>query len=246
MYPNCFNNPVRWVCSILFVLSLIICSAAHAQRRGSGGINGDGDVLGGSGYNSGGNIAQDGWSLSLNGGYEAPLGDLGEVYKGTSTFGVTVRKRMGSIVYSGTVDYRKYKPKAGTITYTDGDFYSYTASYGKYSGVGLYAGIAYEVPVGGTVSMYGGLNGGYMLTKYEMSVQDDAGTVYLSQSASTSVAYIGPKAGFNFAVSDNVSIGLEARYSLGIVGANYNTREGGSSTPGFNSYAGNVFLTYSF
>jgi hypothetical protein len=245
MYPNSAKNPVRWVYSMLFILFIIIWSPSKAQRRNTPGINGDGDILGGSSHNSGGYIMQDGWLVSLNGGYESPLGDLKEIYKGAPTFGVTVRKRMGSLVYSGTIDYRKYKPKQSTFTYTDEDVYSYTATYGNYSGIGLYGGIAYELPLGGLVSIYGGVNGGYMITKYEMSMQDGE-DVILSQSASSSAIYIGPKAGFNFAVSNNMSIGLEARYSLGIVGANYNSREGGSTTPGFNSYAGNLFLTYSF
>jgi hypothetical protein len=245
MHPNSSKNPARWVYSILFILLVIIWSPSNAQRRNTPGINGDGDVLGGSSHNSGGYTAQDGWLVSLNGGYESPLGDLKEIYKGAPTFGVTVRKRMGSLVYSGTIDYRKYKPKQSTFTYTDEDVYSYTATYGDYSGIGLYGGIAYELPLGGLVSIYGGVNGGYMITKYEMSMQDGE-DVILSESASTSAIYIGPKAGFNVAVSNNMSIGVEARYSLGVVGANYNSREGGSVTPGFNSYAGNLFLTYSF
>jgi hypothetical protein len=245
MHPNSSKNPARWVYSILFILLVIIWSPSKAQRRNTPGINGDGDVLGGSSHNSGGYTAQDGWLVSLNGGYESPLGDLKEIYKGAPTFGVTVRKRMGSLVYSGTIDYRKYKPKQSTFTYTDEDVYSYTATYGDYSGIGLYGGVAYELPLGGLVSIYGGVNGGYMITKYEMSMQDGE-DVILSESASTSAIYIGPKAGFNVAVSNNMSIGVEARYSLGVVGANYNSREGGSVTPGFNSYAGNLFLTYSF
>lgn len=242
MYSIFSKASFRWAYSILFVLLITICSTAKAQR--SAGMNADGDVLGGSNHSSGSYIMQDGWSVSLNGGYESPLGDLKEIYKGAPTFGVTVRKRMGSLVYSGTIDYRQYKPKQSTFTYSDEDTYSYTATYGKYSGIGLYAGLAYEVPVG-SASIYGGINGGYVITKYEMIMQD-GDDLFLSQSASESAVYIGPKVGLNFPVSNNLGVGLEARYSLGIVGANYNSREGGSVTPGFNSYAGNLFLTYSF
>ncbi|WP_188409708.1 hypothetical protein [Mucilaginibacter phyllosphaerae] len=244
MFPNFIKNSIRRVYTLLVVLLIIIWLPANAQHRGSAGINADGDVLSGSSHNSGGYIAQDGWLIALNLGYESPLGDMKEIYKGAPTFGVTVGKRMGSLVYTGTVDYRVYKPIQSNISYTD-DLYSYTATYGNYSGIGLYAGVAYELPLGSSATMYGGINGGYIIASFKMTIQGD-GIDGSTESAGSSVTYIAPKLGFNFAVSNSMSIGLEARYSLGTVGANYNSREGGTVTPGFNSYAGNVFLIHSF
>lgn len=244
MHPNSLQKTVRGLYAILFVLFVIAWSPANAQRN-TPGINGDGDILGGSSYNSGGYVASDGWAMAFNLGIESPLGDLKEIYKSAPTFGATLRKRMGNLVYSGSLDYRSYKPKQNSFAITEDDVTYFTATYSKYTGVGAYVGIAYEVPISGLVSIYGGANAGIVFTKFKMTA-DDGETSYFSQSASNSATYIGPKAGFNISITSNVSLGIEARYSLGTVGANYNSREGGSTTPGFSTFAGNSFLIIGF
>ena len=241
-FYNRFNFRAAFVIIVLFTT---ISLPLYAQN-GSRGINADGDVLGGSSYNSGGYGLRDSWMIALNGGYESPLGDLKDIYKGAATFGLNVRKRMGNLVYSGTIDYRAYKPRQRSFAYTVDDVNYFTAAYSNYTGAGIYLGIAYELPVSGLVSVYGGINGGFILTKFKLSGQDDDGSTYFSQSATDQTTYIAPKAGFNILVSENISIGIEAKYSIGIAGANYNTRDGGSVTRAFNSYAGNLFLIYSF
>jgi len=245
MYPQHSKKPIRWVCIPVFFLFVILSLTANAQRN-TPGINGDGDMLGGSSYNSGGIIRQDGWSIALNGGYESPLGELKDVYKGAPTFGITVNRRVGNVVYSGTVDYRSYKPKQAEFLYNYYDQAFLTAVYSNYRGIGGYLGIAYEVPISGLLDVYVGVNGGFMLTSFSMDASDDEGYVGLSSSSSSSTSYIGPKLGFNCAVSSNFSIGIEGRYSLGFSGASYNSREGGSVTSSFHSYAGNLFLVFNF
>lgn len=231
-------------CTILLILFIVCYLPANAQR--TPGINADGDVLSGSNYNSGGTIRQDGWSVALNSGYEAPLSDLGEVYKGAPTFGFTLARRVGNFVFSGTADYRKYKPKQSEFSYYYDDQTSLTATYSNFSGVGFYAGVAYELPISGLIDIYGGVNGGYILSKYSLYATDGQFIEASVESANSSISYFGPKLGFNFLVGGNFSISLEGRYSLSVTGANYNSREGSSVTPGFSSYAANVFLVYGF
>ncbi|MBK0380743.1 hypothetical protein [Mucilaginibacter segetis] len=245
MYPHPPKQPIRWVYLFLFAFFMIIWSPSKAQHSSSKGMNADGDVMHGNSYNSGGIIRQDGWSVALSGGYEAPLGDLKETYNAAPTFGATVTRRMGNVIYTGTADYRSYKPKQSEFPYTYDDVTYLTATYSNYQGIGLYAGIGYELPITGLLDVYGGINGGVMFTKYEMYATDGAYTdSYVSSSSK--ISYLGPKLGFNCAINRKISIGIEARYSLGISGASYNTRYGGSTTKAFNSYAGNLFLTYSF
>ncbi|MES2267240.1 MAG: outer membrane beta-barrel protein [Bacteroidota bacterium] len=244
MYSPKSNTPIYRATIVFSFLLIMICSAANAQRRSSG-MNADGDLLGGSSYNSGGYIMQDGWAMAISGGYESPQGELKEIYKGTTVFGASVRKRMGNIVYLGTIDYRAYKPRQSSFDYSEDGVSYYTASYSNYTGLGVYAGIAYEVPLGGLLSIYGGANAGFVFTKFTMTAGDGEST-FLSASASEKATYIAPKAGFNIFLSEKISLGIEAKYSLGAVGANYNSREGGSITPGFHTLAGNVFLIVQF
>jgi len=245
MYTKVAPKPLRFLPIICFALLIVSISTANAQRRRSAGINADGDLLGGSNHSSssGSTAGEDGWAVALNAGYESPLGEVKELYKGAPTFGVSLIRREGNVLYSGTVDYRSYKPIQATETENGGGG-EVTAHSSNYTGIGLYLGIAYQVPLG-SLNVYGGVNGGFVQTKYDYSI-DDGTTTYAAGSANTSTTYIAPKLGFNVPISGNISLGLEGRYSLGVVGANINSRDGGEITKGFNSYAGNAFLIYSF
>ncbi|MEB0249719.1 MULTISPECIES: hypothetical protein [unclassified Mucilaginibacter] len=244
MYTPKSKTSTRRIAIAFSFLFITFCFTANAQRR-TQGINGDGDMLGGSSYNSGGYVMQDGWMMAISGGYESPQGDLKEIYKGAKVFGASVRRRMGRVVYSATLDYRSYKPKQSSFTYTEDDVNYYTATYSNYSGLGVYLGTAYELPISGLVSIYGGANAGFVFTKFEMTAGEGTSTS-VSASASQKETYIAPKAGFNISLSENISLGIEAKYSLGAVGANYNSRDGGSVTPGFHTFATNAFLIIQF
>jgi hypothetical protein len=232
------------LCASILSFTLILFTFSIASAQSTRGMNADGDVMSGSNSSSGGSVRQDGWLIALNGGYESPMGGLKDSYKGSPTYGVSVMRRMGNLLYSATVDYRSYKPLQATqlITYDDQNYYS--ATFSKYSGTGLYLGIAYELTAG-DINFYGGVNGGYVLVSYKISVDDPSFSSTESVSNAQSI-YIAPKIGLNFMLSNSIGIALEGRYSLGTVGASYNSRTGSSTTPGFNSVAGNVFLTYNF
>ncbi|TFF33896.1 hypothetical protein [Mucilaginibacter psychrotolerans] len=241
MAPQIKPRTKRCVATLSLVLSLFIFCKAHAQTRG---MNADGDVLSGSNRSSGGAVRQDGWLIAFNGGYESPMGDLKDSYKGSPTFGFSVMRRMDHLLYSGTIDYRSYKPLADKIqiSYDGTDYYG--ATFSNYKGIGAYLGIAYELSAG-DINFYGGVNGGFVLVSYKITV-DDTNFSSIESLSNGQSTYIAPKVGFNFMLSNNIGIAVEGRYSLGVVGGNYNTRSGGSTTPGFNSVAGNLFLTYSF
>ncbi|RFZ82168.1 hypothetical protein DYU05_16240 [Mucilaginibacter terrenus] len=245
MHPN---SPKRLAFATIFTLFILVVftwSPANAQRRHTPGVGADGDMLGGSNHNSGGVERSDGWGISLNAGYETPRGDVGDFYKAAPTFGATVTRRMGNVVYSGTIDYRSYKPKQAEFTESEEGFEDVVTKYSNYQGTGFYLGIAYEVPLTGLVDVYAGVNGGFVITKFDLSASDGSGS-YVSVSGNTSVSYFGPKLGFNCAVGSNMSIGAEGRYGLGITGASYNSREGGSTVQGFSAISGNLFLTFHF
>ncbi|CAN5348713.1 hypothetical protein BH09BAC6_BH09BAC6_27830 [soil metagenome] len=208
-------------------------------------MNADGDILSGSTHSSGGFIQEDGWMFALNGGYESPLGDVKQSYGGSPTLGINVLRRKEGLLYSATLDYRSYKPLQDSLPVTYDGTKFYNAKFSNYRGIGFYLGVAYELPLAGGMSVYAGVNGGTMLISYKITV-DDPNYSSTEQYSNAQSTYIGPKLGLNFLLSPNLGLMLEGRYSLGVIGGSYNSREGGSVTKGFNSYAGNVFLTYKF
>lgn len=240
-------NPNRSLYTIVLALTLTLflcCRQAQAQRRS--GLNADGDLLSGSsaGSSGGGYLPTEGWSVSLNAGFEAPQGDLKADYKGAPTFGATVARRLNHFIFSATVDYRQLKPKQA-VSEADPDQPGLgTVTIGNFNGLGLYVGAAYEFLLTPGASIYAGLNGGYIYSSTNVEVESMGFST--SASSSTQVPYFGPKLGFNFAVGNNVSVGIQGRYSLSVTGVSANSRTGAYVTPGYGSVAGNLFLTYSF
>ncbi|TWR29318.1 hypothetical protein FPZ43_10190 [Mucilaginibacter pallidiroseus] len=232
------------ICAVLLTLFFVTLISFNANAQRSPGMNADGDVLGGSTRSSSA-IRSDGWQAAINIGYESPLGELKDIYNGSPTYGINVLRKKDHLLFSGTIDYRNYKPKYADFSYIDEDGYYYSSKYSRYRGIGLYLGVAYEISFDGQFSFYGGLNGGFILTSYKSTINSDfySGTYEVSNYRTN---YVAPKLGFTYMLTNNVSIGLEAKYSLGVTGATYNTRDGGTTEKGFNSYAGNMFLTYCF
>jgi|GEM_PF-1713163 len=229
---------------------LIICLPAHAQRR-YGGMNADGNLLGGSTASSGSvaEIPTSAWSIAQNTGYETPLGDFKDIYKGAPTFGISVFKRWNHLIIGGTIDYRSYTPKASSVAYPVDEANPNiiaAISYSKFTGIGAYVSAAYEVPIVPSASFYIGANLGSIFSKY--SYELTVGESYTEHGGGNygQMPYIAPKLGLNFAVSNAITVGIEARYSLKYGGGSYNSREGGSVTQGFSSAAGNLVLAYNF
>ena len=230
---------------------MIICLPSQAQRRM--GTNADGNILGGSTAGSGGAyLSNNNWGLTINGGYETPLDELKDSYRAAPTFGLSIFRRYKHFNFSLTADYRNFQPKERTSTYEaefNGQPFTGTQTLSDFRGIGAYLGVSYEVLITPSASFYFGLNGGYILSSF--SVTSSNPFIDLDISASSNIPYLGPKLGVNFALTNTLNIGVEARYSTNILQATNNgvTDEGADftiSTQGYSSAAGNITLTYSF
>ncbi|TWR27898.1 hypothetical protein FPZ42_01400 [Mucilaginibacter achroorhodeus] len=228
------------------MLSTFFLLPANAQRRGLG-LNADGDLLGGSNSSSGGGSTVDrenGWGVAINLGYESPDKDLRDYYKAAPTFGLTVIKRLNNWRFSGSADYRSYKPKQDVFV-TESDYGNAYTAFSNFRGIGLYAGIAYSLPITDAVEIYGGINAGSVFISQSFYTEDDAGNQF-SFSGNSSLNYLGPKLGFNFASAGNITIGIEGRYGLNLTGFNSNTQTGTEVYKGFSAVSANLMLTYNF
>ncbi|MGY3215453.1 hypothetical protein [Mucilaginibacter sp. HD30] len=234
---------------VIPVLSLmVICLPSQAQHL-SGGMNADGNLLGGSKRGSGGAyLPTEGWSLAANGGIEAPLGDLRDSYKSAPTFGLTLSKKTNHFILSLTTDYRAYQPKQ--ISYPiEVEFNGQVIAAGEigisnFTGVGAYLGAAYEWLITPSASFYAGLNGGYMFSKYSFTTETLQDITVTSQT--NNIPFLGPKLGLNFAVTNRINVGIEARYSVSLAKTKVDEFFDAPITPDFKAYAGNLFLIYNF
>lgn len=212
-------------------------------------MNADGNLLGGSKKGSGGAyLPTEGWSLAVNGGYESPLGDLRDSYKSAPTFGLTLSKKANHFIFSLTTDYRAYEPKQVSFP-IEVEVNGQVVTAGEirlsnFTGVGAYLGIAREWLITPSASIYAGLNGGYVFSKYSFTVETPLDVTVESQTKN--ILFMGPKLGLNFAVTNRINIGVEARYSVSIAKTKPDDTFDAPITPDFKAYAGNLFLTYNF
>ena len=234
---------------VIPVLSLLIISLPSQAQVRSGGMNADGNLLGGS--TSGGGTAYiptEGWSVALNGGYESPMANLKETYKAVPTAGIMLSKKMNHLILSGGIDYREYVPKEA-VSPIELEYLGQTTTIGtitisNFRGVGAYVGAAYETLITPASSFYLGINGGYIFTLNTLIVDD--GTDIQSSSVKTNIPLLTPKIGLNFAVTNRIGIGLEGRYTLGLAKGYYNVTMLDIPTQSFKSVAANLILHYNF
>jgi hypothetical protein len=228
------------------VLSLmIICLPAQAQHR-SPGMNADGNLLGGSkaGSYSGGYITSDGWSASVNAGYEAPVGDMKNDYKGGTTFGLTIGKKVNHVTFSGTVDYRQYKPKQPFSELDPTQPGLGTITIGNFTGIGVYVSSTYEFLITPGSCFYIGINGGYIYSSTTVEINTPFGSD--SSPSKLRSPYIAPKIGLDFAVTNTINVGVQAKYSLKMTGVYDSPISLPEYTTSFGSMAGNLVVTYNF
>ncbi|HEK21515.1 MULTISPECIES: hypothetical protein [unclassified Mucilaginibacter] len=219
---------------------------ATAQSRRTQGIGADGDMLSGSNHSSSSSfVREDGWMLALTGGYESPDKELRDIYKATPVFGLTVTRAKNHWLFSGSVDYRSYQPKQSTFVVSDDYLGTYNMSYGNFRGIGLYAGVAYDLQVNDIFDAYLGANVGSVFIKEISDMQFADGSAERIE-LKNSLNYLGPKLGLNFAAGTNLGIGVEGRYGLNVTGFNSNTRTGTEVYKGFSAASANLVLTYYF
>ncbi len=238
--------------ALIFAILLNINYSVKAQRR-SPGMNADGNLLGGSNAGGGGGyLGVYNWGVTLNTGYEIPLAELKDTYKGAPTFGLTLRRRFKQFDFSLTGDYRSFQPKERSSTYESEAFgqpVTSTLTFSDFRGIGVYLGAAYNMPITPAANFYVGLNGGYIISTFSMVLESDF--IALDVSGSSHVPYLGPKIGINVALTNTLSLGAEARYSTNLIKQTDSgkTEEGFDftmTTKGYSSAAANMTFTYSF
>ncbi|PJJ84126.1 hypothetical protein [Mucilaginibacter auburnensis] len=247
-----FSRPKKalFVVTVIFVILLKFGFSGYAQHR-SVGMNAEGNLLSGSRAGSGGGyLPTSGWGLSVHGGYENPIGSITEIYKGGPSFGLNVINRWNHLILSGTVDYRSFVPKNRVLPLeikingqlvADGEI-----TLTNFTGLGVYLGAAYEFMITPGASFYAGVNLGAIRTDYNGTYSGTAEAETTEEPTKSTTPYVGPKLGLNFALGNKISLGVEAKYALGLGKLNFTSIDGTPDTQGFKSVAGNLFLTYSF
>jgi hypothetical protein len=219
-------------------------SATDAPKRNNQGLTfGDG---GGSSSGGGGGFEST-WAISLSGGYDVPTGNLGTTFKAAPTFSFSVLRNYGDFTFNTTIGYVSYKPKMDTFYFYGNDPTQGYVQYGNFSSLEIYAGAAYNVHVADNAKIYFGVNIGTYYNFFSYTSNDGAGDISTSNTTE-SQSYIAPKIGVDFMVSDNLSLGVEAKYNF-MMSSDSGTGDAydsGYSTTVNKSFSGNVALTYHF
>ncbi len=249
MHLPCLKKALS-VSAFISITLLSFTISTYAQHR-SIGMNADGNVLGGSRAGGGGGyLPTSGWALSVHGGYENPIGSITEIYKAGPSFGLSVINRRNHFILSGAVDYRSFVPKHRVLPF-EIEFNEQVVASGEitltnFTGLGVYLGAAYEFMITPGASFYAGVNLGAIRTDYYATYSGTEAETTEEDPTKSTTPYLGPKLGLNFALGNKISLGAEAKYTLGLGKIAFNSIDGTPTTQGFKSVAGNLFLTYSF
>jgi len=220
-------------------------SATDAPKRNNGGLTYGGDS-GGSGGSGGGSFGGT-WAISLSGGYDVPTGNLGTTFKAAPTFSFSVLRNYGNFTFNTTIGYVSYKPKLDTFYFYGNDPTQGYAQYGNFSSLEVYLGAAYNIQVADNAKVYFGLNLGSYYNFFTVTTNDGQGDIN-TLNTTEEQSYIAPKIGVDFMVSDNLSLGLEAKYNfmLSSDSGTGDAYDSGYGTTVNKSFSGNVALTYHF
>jgi hypothetical protein len=106
----------------------------------------------------------------------------------------------------------------------------------------MYLGVAYNFELTEGVKAYGGVNFGAYFTHLVYHSVDEF--INDNTDLHEENVYLAPKIGLNYAVGDNVTIGIEGKYNTFIIAGQKsdNARVGTINS----SYAGNLILAYNF
>jgi len=229
LYLSLNGYSLRCLLSIFFISLLLRADAQHRKDPWA--------TYGGGGN---GSSAESGYAIAVNVDYDAPAGILANTFNPAPAFNIGVLHYLGNFTFNATIGYHVYNPKQAVFTYDDGAGGTGVASYDKYDVIAVYAGAVYNVQLAGTTRFYIGLNWGIYGTHYSYAATDQfsSNSIDLNEEQ----LYFAPKLGFNFILSGNISLGLEAKY-------NFFTPEGNSDTNPdvgtyYKSYAAGLMLTY--
>jgi hypothetical protein len=219
-------------------------SATDAPSRNKGGL-----TYGGSSGGSGGS-GDKSWGLSLSAGYDVPTGDMSSTFKAAPTFSFGYLNNYNNFTFNATIGYVSYKPKFDTAYFVGNDPTQGYLQYGNFSSLEVYTGAAYNIPISDNAKFYFGFDLGTYVNFFNYSLNDGQGNTY-NYNTTYEQDFIAPKLGVDFMVSDNLSIGLQAKYNF-ILSApqNYNLANDdydSDYTPlAYKTFSGHVTLTYHF
>lgn len=179
--------------------------------------------------------------------YDMPRKNLSE-YKAGLNYNASFLKYGDVFTFGGTVAFRQFQPKTGSVTEEfNGDIIS-TIKYSALSTIGIYATGVYNMQLGQQNRLYIGGNLGIYYSYSSYSQKDEDGSV--SQKTIDEEIYFAPKLGLACSLNENWDVDFHAAYNFFTQGvsAGYNTRDGGSveSHPLFSSITAGIALVYKF
>lgn len=172
-----------------------------------------------------------GWAIGGQFGYDFPAGALSQNYRVTPTYGIGVYKKLDNFTVNFNINHHAYPVKSNAVGMVDD----------KFIVLGFYMGGAYDKLITPFFKVYGGLNVGGWVKRYEdiYDVADDCDC-----EVNNTNFYFAPKAGFTYLTSSHIGIGVETKYNVYITGYDYLTDTKGGKL--FNSVAATLILTYHF
>jgi hypothetical protein len=182
------------------------------------------------------------YSIALSTGYDVPVGDLTYTFKPAVTYGISFMKTRNDFTVSVNFGHQVYKPKLDTFYYrVDASNYG-TIHYDNFTITSLYLGATYNLENSDNLKAYGGFNFGIYYTHMIYHSSDE----YLVDDSDLNEEdlYLAPKLGLTYLITDNIGLGIECKYNL------FTPSGQKADNPAvgtlYNSYAGNVVLTYNF
>ncbi|MEN7551634.1 hypothetical protein AAG747_27210 [Rapidithrix thailandica] len=154
--------------------------------------------------------AQKGISLSLD--HESPQGELGDIYNSTIGFTGSYVINKENTVFNITAGYHAFQAQQDSFYYQVNSDELRVASYGKYSAIPVYMGMAYKITLfdkldlnlGGDVGMYYVIYSLHTIDAYHDTDESYAGHLGL----------FSPKAGLVYTLFDSFQIKLQSKYNL--------------------------------
>lgn len=216
-------------------------SATDAPRRNNQGLTFGGDGNGSDNRS---------WALSLSAGYDVPQGNMSSTFKPAPTFSFSYLNNYNNFTFNATIGYVSYKPKFDTAYFVGNDPTQGYLQYGSFNSLEIYSGAAYNISISNKAKFYFGFDIGTYLNFFNYSTNDGQGDTY-SYNTSYEQQFIAPKLGVDVMVSDNLSLGIQAKYSF-ILSApqDYNLDdnyyESGYTAVSYKTFSGHVVLTYHF
>ncbi|GAA4317199.1 hypothetical protein GCM10023149_14640 [Mucilaginibacter gynuensis] len=208
----------------LLCLCFTICCSQNAQCQNAG-IEYE-PVGGYNAFNQGKGIA-----LVLQYGADIPLDNLSVNYRSTSTYGIGVLKKLDDFTVNFNINYHAYPIKWSSRGMAKNTF----------EVMGFYFGGAYDKLLSNNFKLYGGLDLGGWIKRFDDLVDTSTDCGCETNNANY---YFAPKTGFTYLMNNRIGLGLEAKYNLLLTGHDYVTGENGGKL--FNSFATSVMISYHF